>query len=790
MIQTNLFEEEQESPSFELWPHQIRAKGELRQAMKMGHKRVVLQIATGGGKTRLCAEIILDALKRGSKVVFAVPLKALVDQTVREFQEAGIKDIGVIQAQHAMTDWMAPVQVASIQTLIRRPLPEADLIIIDECFPAGTMISTPRGDRPIEKIVPGELVCNATGIGRVVSLYKSSHIKFVKVRLSNGRSFKCTPNHPIFTMSGWKKAGELVIREMLFGEENMPDLWRGVPSLHDPEGGTCGASRIRRELQQASMLQSILREEIEKPYAQAGNKREGFTYASGDEAYSSYSGRKRETSSSYPARDIENFRAKRVGNGVRSKNASNTETGIPSLLQGGFGASRIENSTRTRWDESLRTNASGTRPEKRRFASLPWVESIEVEEQSCAEPVYNLHVSRHPSYFANGVLVHNCHIFYRGLWKCVDSEQWKNKFVIGLSATPWAKGMGRRWGCLVICGTTAELIDSGVLCHYRIMVPPDEFKPDRSKVQVKDGEFVDDSAITALSEPKLVGNVVNTWLEYGPGCETFLYGQNCAHAKDMQKEFQNAGINCGYIDGDSEEDEILDMWKKYDSHEYPVVASVGCLVAGIDKRVQCIILDMMTKSIIKYMQIVGRSFRTNGDPDKVALILDHGGNTLVLGEPRNIQYDHLDMSKPSDKGSAYQGEKEPPKPRECKHCHHIINRAAKTCPYCHEALVPVKDSDVIHEEGELVEFGSHKKKKERVYTMEEKQDWYSGLLYLCKERGKSENIASHRYRDKFKVWPNQLKKEPKPPSFEVEQFDRHCRIAWAKSQKKKEAAVA
>jgi superfamily II DNA or RNA helicase len=122
LIQTNLFEEEKESPSFELWPHQIRAKGELRQAMKMGHKRVVLQIATGGGKTRLCAEIILDALKKGSKVVFAVPLKALVDQTVREFQEAGIKDIGVIQAQHAMTDWMAPVQVASIQTLIRRPL--------------------------------------------------------------------------------------------------------------------------------------------------------------------------------------------------------------------------------------------------------------------------------------------------------------------------------------------------------------------------------------------------------------------------------------------------------------------------------------------------------------------------------------------------------------------------------------------------------------------------------------------------------------------------------------------
>ena len=96
---------------------------------------------------------------------------------------------------------------------------------------------------------------------------------------------------------------------------------------------------------------------------------------------------------------------------------------------------------------------------------------------------------------------------------------------------------------------------------------------------------------------------------------------------------------------------------------------------------------------------------------------------------------------------------------------------------------------MIHEEGELVEFGSHKKKKERVYTMEEKQDWYSGFLHIAQERGKSEGFAAHRYRDKFKVWPNQLTKEPKPPTFEVEQFDRHCRIAWAKSKKREQVSA-
>src|SRR3546814_6594922 len=40
--------------------------------------------------------------------------------------------IGVIQADHAMTDWSKPMQVASVQTLQRRGMPEVDLAIVDE----------------------------------------------------------------------------------------------------------------------------------------------------------------------------------------------------------------------------------------------------------------------------------------------------------------------------------------------------------------------------------------------------------------------------------------------------------------------------------------------------------------------------------------------------------------------------------------------------------------------------------------------------------------------------------
>ena len=88
---------------------------------------------TGFGKTLLAAAIIEGALAKNKRVIFTVPARSLVDQTVKAFWDDGIRDVGVIQAWNPMTDWSRPVQVASVQTLQRRPIPNADFVIIDEC---------------------------------------------------------------------------------------------------------------------------------------------------------------------------------------------------------------------------------------------------------------------------------------------------------------------------------------------------------------------------------------------------------------------------------------------------------------------------------------------------------------------------------------------------------------------------------------------------------------------------------------------------------------------------------
>ena len=118
----------------ELRDYQDTAIFKLRQSLGAGKKRPVVQMPTGAGKTVVAAEIINMALAKGKKVMFCVSSLSLIDQTVERFRENGIYDVGVIQAMHELTNFYADVQVASVQTLMRRKIiQKVDLVIIDEC---------------------------------------------------------------------------------------------------------------------------------------------------------------------------------------------------------------------------------------------------------------------------------------------------------------------------------------------------------------------------------------------------------------------------------------------------------------------------------------------------------------------------------------------------------------------------------------------------------------------------------------------------------------------------------
>jgi superfamily II DNA or RNA helicase len=119
-------------PMIVLRPDQTAALDQLRACLARGSRRVVMQCSTGWGKTVLAAEIAKRAVDRGNRVMFVVPALSLIDQTVARFRAHGIEAIGVIQADHELTNYAHKVQVCSVQTLERRRFPMAQVVIVDE----------------------------------------------------------------------------------------------------------------------------------------------------------------------------------------------------------------------------------------------------------------------------------------------------------------------------------------------------------------------------------------------------------------------------------------------------------------------------------------------------------------------------------------------------------------------------------------------------------------------------------------------------------------------------------
>lgn len=116
----------------QLRPHQQDAITSVEDAIAAGERRIVMQAPIAFGKT-LCAAKLIEAREaRGERSIFVAPALSLIDQTVERFYEYGLRDIGVLQAQHPMTSPHRRIQVASAQTLMRRRTPPASLVIVDE----------------------------------------------------------------------------------------------------------------------------------------------------------------------------------------------------------------------------------------------------------------------------------------------------------------------------------------------------------------------------------------------------------------------------------------------------------------------------------------------------------------------------------------------------------------------------------------------------------------------------------------------------------------------------------
>jgi len=71
----------------------------------------------------------------------------------------------------------------------------------------------------------------------------------------------------------------------------------------------------------------------------------------------------------------------------------------------------------------------------------------------------------------------------------------------------------------------------------------------------------------------------------------------------------------------------------------------------------------------------------------------------------------------------------------------------------------------------------------------EKQVFYSELLHMAEQKSYNSNWASHKYREKFGVWPKGLDHVPRIPSLTTINWVKHKNIAWVKGKQKARKAA-
>jgi superfamily II DNA or RNA helicase len=117
--------------------YQQQALLDLSARVRAGERRILLVAPTGSGKTTIAAEMIRRATGKGNGVLFIAHRKELIDQCSTRLDGVGVGH-GIIMADHPRWLPWESVQVASIQTLLRRrdKLPAARILIVDEAHHA------------------------------------------------------------------------------------------------------------------------------------------------------------------------------------------------------------------------------------------------------------------------------------------------------------------------------------------------------------------------------------------------------------------------------------------------------------------------------------------------------------------------------------------------------------------------------------------------------------------------------------------------------------------------------
>lgn len=396
------------------------------------------------------------------------------------------------------------------------------------------------------------------------------------------------------------------------------------------------------------------------------------------------------------------------------------------------------------------------------------------------------------------LIVDECHAMHRQLTEYVKKNP--HVIVVGMTATPFTKGLGSIYSNVVSTKTTNQLIGEKWLVPLKVYAAK---APDMTGAKVVAGEWTEQEIRDRGTD--IIGDIIQEWvdktrLHFGGPVKTIVFSASVDHGDELCRQFCAAGYNfkqISYKDGNNKyREETLKEFAKPDTDIHGLI-SCEALSKGFDQvDILCgISARPYRKSFSSHIQQIGRVMRPS-DGKEYALWLDHSGNYVRFFKRMNDLFEN----GVSDLGKAASLEQRAPKePTEqekksltCSACGFVLIPGTPICPACgHERI---KRSLVDARSGNLVEFNGVGVKppqkpdhKMSVWVADKHYTWKQ----LCGEAiqrkkgnvDKAKKWALSHYKALYDEWPKSPPDFTQPPMTDILLRKRITaqQIRWAKS---------
>lgn len=223
-------------------------------------------------------------------------------------------------------------------------------------------------------------------------------------------------------------------------------------------------------------------------------------------------------------------------------------------------------------------------------------------------------------------------------------NHYKDSIILGVTATPArtdGKGFRGSFEILLKGPNVTTLTAQKYLCPYKLYAYTKQ-RIDTSSVRIQAGDYQLNQLADVVMQSEVRADLVDSWKKHAFGKQTVVFAVNVELSKQYAAAYNDAGYRAEHIDGDTPAKVRTAILERFKDGRTKILCNCNIVTEGFDvPEMQCVQIVRPTKSLIFWLQMIGRSLRTSKGKTH-AIILDHTDNYQRLGLPDSKRQWSLD----------------------------------------------------------------------------------------------------------------------------------------------------